>query len=252
MSNGLTLAQVEALIRGALKVGEGQPGDHVEVEKAIGQAIEATKKALEAAEYAEEVYHTTQLVFKNPVPDLIELNESYPTPEVGWTVQTYKDGKRFRFNGEIWDEIDIFGENLQVVNSSMNGLMSSAEHIKLNEIPLEVKDRVLVFCKESYVYPEIIGVLAPFPFQGEILSVKGYCSVPGESLTEIRIERSRDLVEWQDIMKVPMKFEALQHQDNGEATFFKKKVEPGDVFRIHIVKADLKMRHLTIQLTIRT
>nr|WP_154958216.1 hypothetical protein [Paenibacillus xylanexedens] len=252
MSNGLTLAQVEAIIREAVQTGAGQPIDNEQVEEAIRQAVEATRKAMEAAQHAEEAYQTTQLVFKSPVADMGILAEAYPSPEIGWTVQTYKDGRRYRFNGETWEEIDIFGQNLQVVNASTDGLMSKAEHLKLNEIPLEVQDRILVFCKESRVYPEIIGVLAPFPFQGEILSIKGYCAVPGESQTVIRIERSKDLVQWLDITETSLIFEAQQHRDNGEATFHEKKVEPGDIFRVHIVEAGGNLQHLTIQLTIRT
>ncbi|WFR62124.1 hypothetical protein P9222_28340 [Paenibacillus amylolyticus] len=208
--------------------------------------------ALQAAGKAKEAYQTTRLVYQSPVANFEELNMQYPSPETGWTVQTYKDGKRYRYDGKTWVEIDVFGQNLQVVNSDVDGLMSTAEHLKLIEIPLEVKDRVLVFCKESRVYPEVLGILAPFPFDGQILHVKGYCGVPGDAATEIRIERSKDLMDWQDVMGTSLKFEALQHQDDGEATFDMNKVEAGDIFRINIIEAASNIQHLTIQLTIRT
>ncbi|MGN7411884.1 hypothetical protein [Paenibacillus sp. SAF-068] len=253
MSNGITLAHVESLIREAVKhSGPGQPGETGETELAIKRALEAASEALHAAGKAKEAYQTTRLVYQSPVADSEELSTLYPSPEIGWTVQTYKDGKRYRYDGKTWVEIDVFGQNLQVVNSNMDGLMSTAEHLKLNEIPLEVQDRVLVFCKESRVYPEVLGILAPFPFDGEILHVKGYCGVSGDIATEIRIERSKDLVHWQDVMGSSLKFEALQHQDDGEATFEMKKVEAGDIFRINIIEAASNIQHLTIQLTIRT
>ncbi|MEK4525625.1 MULTISPECIES: hypothetical protein [Paenibacillus] len=253
MSNGITLAHVESLIREAVKhSGPGQPGDPGETELAIKRALEAAGEALQAAGKAKEAYQTTRLVYQSPVADFEELSMQYPSPEIGWTVQTYKDGKRYRFDGQTWVEIDVFGQNLQVVNSDMDGLMSTAEHLKLNEIPLEVKDRVIVFCKESRVYPEVLGILAPFPFDGEILHVKGYCGVSGDTATEIRIERSKDLIHWQDVMGSPLKFEAFQHQDDGEATFEVRKVEAGDIFRINIIEAGSNIQHLTIQLTIRT
>lgn len=253
MSNGITLAHVESVIREAMKhSGPGQPGDTGETELAIKRALEAAGEALQAAEKAKEAYQTTQLLYQSPVADLEELSMYYPSPEIGWTVQTYKDGKRYRFDGKTWVEIDVFGQNLQVVNPHVDGLMSIAEHMKLNEIPLEVQDRVIVFCKESHVYPEVLGVVAPFPFDGEIINVKGYCGVPGDTATEIRIERSRDLIHWQDVMQSSLEFEALQHQDNGNAAFETKKVEVGDIFRINIIEAGSNIQHLTIQLTIRT
>lgn len=219
---------------------------------ATDHANQAADEALEAANRAKDAYKTTRLVYKGPVSDLRELRDTYPFPETGWTVQTYKDGKRYRYDGNNWIEIDIFGQNLQVVNPYRDGLMSVAEHLKLNEIPLEVQDRVIVFCKESYVFQEVIGVVAPFPFHGEILDVKGFCGVYGETETEIRIEKSRDLIHWVDIMESPLEFNALAHVDNKKAKFSNKQVSAGDLFRIQIIKAGLDIQHLTIQLTIRT
>lgn len=133
----------------------------------------------------------------------------------------------------------MFGQNLQVVNPYKDGLMSIAEHLKLNEIPLEVQDRVIVFCKESYVFQEVIGVVAPFPFHGEILDVKGFCGVYGETETEIRIEKSRDLIHWVDIMDSPLEFNALAHVDNKKAKFSSKKFRQGICSVFKLLKQDL-------------
>ncbi|PIH59777.1 hypothetical protein [Paenibacillus sp. LK1] len=254
MANGITVAYVEAVIREALDhTGTGQPGGgNGATELAIKRALQAADDALKAAEKAKEAYQTTQLVYKKPVSDWQELHTLYPSPDMGWTVQTYKNGKRYRYDGNTWVEIDVFGQNLQPVNSDQDGLMSAAEHVKLSDIPLEVQDRVIVFCIDSHVFPEIVGTLAPFPFNGEILSVKGYSGVAGDTETEIRIERSSNLVHWDDVMESPLLFEANQQRDNGNATFRVKKVEAGDVFRVNIPKAGINIQHLTIQLTVRT
>lgn len=220
--------------------------------QATDEANDAADQALEAAGRAMNAYKTTRLVYKSPVADFRELRDTYPFPEVGWTVQTYKDGMRYRYDGNNWIEIDVFGQNLQVVNPYRDGLMSVAEHLKLHEIPLEVQDRVVVFCKESYVFQEIIGVVAPFPFQGEILDVRAFCGVSGETETEIVIEKSRDLIHWVDIMETPIHFNALSHTDDKKASFTTKQVAAGDLFRVRIHKAGLDLQHLTIQLTIRT
>lgn len=236
-------------VEGAIQQSIDQTG---QAKRATDHANDAADEALEAANRAKDAYKTTRLVYKSPVADLRELWNTYPFPEIGWTVQTYKDGKRRRYDGNNWIEIDVFGQNLQVVNSYQDGLMSVAEHLKLNEIPLEVQDRVIVFCKDSYLFNEVIGIVAPFPFHGEIVDVKGYCGVSGETETEIKIERSRDLIHWVDIMEHHLEFNVQEHFDNKKAKFASKQVSAGDVFRIQVIKAGLNIQHLTIQLTVRT
>ncbi|UWS61864.1 hypothetical protein N2384_00435 [Bacillus paralicheniformis] len=66
-----------------------------------------------------------------------------PYPHIGWTVQTYKDGNRYRFDGKEWVLIDIFGRSIQPVSEHADGLMTVAEHVKLKSIPLEVKELYL-------------------------------------------------------------------------------------------------------------
>ncbi|CAJ0570728.1 unnamed protein product, partial [Mesorhabditis spiculigera] len=122
-------------VEGAIQQSIDQTG---QAKRATDHANDAADEALEAANRAKDAYKTTRLVYKSPVADLRELWNTYPFPEIGWTVQTYKDGKRRRYDGNNWIEIDVFGQNLQVVNSYQDGLMSVAEHLKLNEIPLEV------------------------------------------------------------------------------------------------------------------
>ncbi|PZT57517.1 hypothetical protein [Paenibacillus silvae] len=219
---------------------------------ATDKANQAADDATIAASRAKDAYDTTRLVFKEPVADMVELRLKYSQPEIGWTAQTYKDGKRYRYDGNNWIEIDIFGSNLQVVNEFKDGLMSVAEHLKLKDMPLELQDRVIVLCKDSYVFQETIGILAPFPFNGELVDVKGFCGVTGETETEIEIERTRNFNTWLNVMSSNLKFNPQSHYDNRTAVIQTKQVQAGDIFRINIKKAGLNLQNLTVHLTIRT
>ncbi|MNW28314.1 hypothetical protein D3C74_51370 [compost metagenome] len=220
--------------------------------QAADNANIAADEANLAASRAKDAYKSTRLVFKEPVEDLLKLVDSYPFPEVGWTVQTYGDGKRYRYDGNRWIEIDIFGSNLQPVNALKDGLMSVAEHLKLKDIPLEVQDRVIVFTKESHVFEEIIKIPHPFPFSGEIIDVKAFCGVAGETDSEIDIEKSRDLQNWTSILKNKIHFKPKQHMDDQSKTIATRQVQAGDAFRMSIIKAGFDFQDLTIHIIIRT
>lgn len=219
---------------------------------ATDRANQAADEAVIATNKANDAYKTTRLVYKEPVQDLVELRSKYPLPEIGWTVQTYKDGKRYRYDGNQWIEIDVFGSNLQPVNEFKDGLMSVAEHLKLKDMPLELQDRVIVLCKDSFVFQEPIGILAPFPFSGELIDVRGYCGQAGETETEIEVERTRNFNTWLNIMSTNLKFNPHSNLDNRTAVIQTKQVLAGDIFRINVKKAGLNLQNLTVHLTIRT
>lgn len=243
--NQIALGKIEDAIR--------QSQEQTELSKlATDKANLAAEDATQSAIKAKEAYNTTRLVYKEPVQDLAELRLKYPLPEIGWTAQTYKDGKRYRFDGKNWIEIDVFGSNLQPVNEFKDGLMSVAEHLKLKDMPLELQDRVIVLCKDSYVFQEPIGILAPFPFNGELVDVKGFCGVAGETETEIEIERTRNFNTWLNVMSSNLKFNPQSHYDNRTAVIQTKQVQAGDIFRINIKKSGLNLQNLTVHLTIRT
>lgn len=227
--------------------------DQTELAKfATDNANTAADDANLAASKAMDAYATTRLVFKPPVEDMYKLVDTYPNPEVGWTVQTYKDGKRYRYNGNQWIEIDIFGSNLQPVNEFKDGLMSVAEHLKLKDIPLEVQDRVVVFCKESDVFAEILNVPAPFPFNGEIVDIRGFCGTHGDTETEIDIEKTRDLKNWTSILDKKIHFKANERFDDQTLAVKTKTVNAGDLFRLNVTKAGVNFQDMTIHLIIRT
>jgi hypothetical protein len=222
-------------------------------EKAIlatDNANRATESAENAAKLAQSAYDTTRLVFKEPVATLQDIPPKYPTPLVGWTIQTYKDGKRYRFDGSRWIEIDIFGSNLQVVNEYKDGLMSIAEHMKLKSFPIELKERVIAFSLPDAVQG-IIENFIVFPFKGEISELSGYCATSGEMVTTLSLERTRDLKNWTEVTDRRLQFEPNQNFDDKKVTFRNLNVEKGDIFRINLNQQGLGINNLTVTLKIK-
>jgi hypothetical protein len=217
---------------------------------ATDNANRATESAENAAKLAQSAYDTTRLVFKEPVATMQEIPTKYPTPLVGWTVQTYKDGKRYRFDGSRWIEIDIFGSNLQIVNEFKDGVMSVAEHLKLKSFPIEIKERVIAFSLPDAVQGAIDNFI-PFPFKGEISELSGYCATSGEMVTTLSLERSRDLKNWTEVTDRRLQFEPNHNFDDKKVTFKSLYVEKGDIFRINLNQQGLGMSNLTISLRIK-
>ncbi|WP_339304631.1 hypothetical protein NST33_18720 [Paenibacillus sp. FSL L8-0435] len=243
--NQIALGKIEDAIR--------QSQEQTELSKlATDKANLAAEDATQSANKAKDAYNTTRLVYKEPVQDLAELRLKYPLPEIGWTAQTYKDGKRYRYDGKNWIEIDVFGSNLQVVNEFKDGLMSVAEHLKLKDMPLELQDRVIVLCKGSYIFQEPIDTLAPFPFSGEIVKVEAVCASSGETETEVTVERTRDFSTWLNVLDRNIKFSPNEKKDDKQVTIKHKQVTAGDIFRANVIKAGLNMQSLTILVTVRT
>ncbi|MBN3522252.1 hypothetical protein [Paenibacillus apiarius] len=218
---------------------------------ASDNANQAADDAKLATEKALHAYNTTTLVFKPPVADMKELLDTYPYPQVGWTVQTYKDGMRYRFDGKSWIPIDMFGQNIQAVSEHADGLMSIAEHVKLKSIPLDVKDRVIVFCLPSYLFQGVQSVIAKFPFQGEIVSVEAICGVPGDSDTEIQIEKTADLVHWSSILSHNLHFKPHQFVDDRTSAVSSSSVNAGDMFRLNVVKQGGNIQNVTVEMVVR-
>ncbi|MGM1044900.1 MAG: hypothetical protein ACQEXX_02000 [Bacillota bacterium] len=243
--NNLLIGKVERLIAETRLVIEKS-------KKSTDNANRAADEADRARDLALDAYDTTRLAFKPAVADMKELHATYPHPEVGWTVQTYKDGKRYRFDGSNWIPIDIFGSNLQPVNEFKDGLMSVAEHLKLKSFPLELNDRVIVFCLPYYIFQGVQEVIVPFPFNGDITSVNAICGVHGETETEISIEKSRNLTTWTNILSKNIHFRALDNFDDKTVAVTTKKVNAGDMFRINVLKQGIGIQSITIQIKITT
>lgn len=217
---------------------------------AADNANQAADNAQNAADDAKDAYQTTRLVFLTTVADMRELRDTYPNPYVGWTVQTYKDGKRYRFDGSNWIEIDIFGQNLQNVNEFRDGLMSVAEHIKLKSFPVEVKERVIVFglvnavqgVQEQYI---------PFPFKGEITEISALCITTGETRTQMSLERSRNMIDWINITSRKLYIEPQQHSDDKGVVISDSQVYAGDKFRLNMNTQGLGIANIAVSIKIK-
>ncbi|MEK4006323.1 hypothetical protein [Paenibacillus sp. FSL H3-0333] len=210
----------------------------------------AAQEADKATILALDAYQTTRLVFKEPVATLSEVRSTYPNPLVGWTVQTYKDGKRYRYDGNQWIEIDVFGSNLQTVNEFKDGLMSVAEHLKLKSYPDSIKDRIITFSLPDAVQG-VIENFIPFPFAGQLIEMNGYCEIAGEMVTEISLERTRNLKNWTEITDRRLRFEPNANVDDKLVAFKSKDVTVGDIFRLNMNTQGLGIYNITINLKIR-
>lgn len=222
-----------------------------ESKKSTDNANRAAEEADRARDKALDAYETTRLVFKPPVADMKELYAIYPYPSVGWTVQTYKDGVRYRFDGSDWIPIDIFGENIQPVNEFRDGLMTVAEHLKLKSFPVDLKDRIIVFCLPSYIFQGVQEIIVPFDFDGEIVSIKAICKTHGDTETEIGIEKSRNIIDWTSILHSNLYFRALSNFDDKSVSVSSPKVTKGDMFRVNVLKSGVNIQGITIEIKIK-
>lgn len=242
--NNALIGRVEDLIKETRLIIDESKKATDNANKAADDANQATAKALSA-------YQTTRLAYKPVVADMKELNTTYPYPEVGWTVQTYKDGVRYRYDGSHWIPIDIFGSNLQPVNEYKDGLMSVADYLKLKSFPVELKDRVMVMCLPSYIFQGIQELIIPFPFKGQITNVEAICKVYGDTETEISIEKSRNLRDWSNILSKNIHFKALEYFDDKTVSVLTKQVNAGDMFRVNVVKQGVNIQSVTIQISVK-
>lgn len=219
---------------------------------AADNANRAASEADMARDQANDAFKTTRLVYKDPVADMKELNQKYPYPVVGWTVQTYKDGKRYRYNGSDWVLIDIFGSNLQVVNDSRDGLMSVSDFQKLKSFPVSIKNRVLGIPLSSYLFQGVQNMIIPFPFDGEIIAVRAICGVSGDTETEIAIEKTSNLRNWDNVLGKNIHFKPLSYYDDQTATIAIPKVNANEIFRLNVVKQGANIQNVTVEILIRT
>lgn len=223
-----------------------------ESQKSTDNANRAADEADRARDLALDAYKTTKLAFKTAVADMKELYATYPHPEVGWTVQTYKDGKRYRYDGNDWVLIDIFGENIQPVSEYKDGLMSVAEHLKLKSFPSTLNERVIVIYLDGVLEFGVQQQIIPFLYDGELVSVNAVCKVSGDTETFINIEKSRNFMDWTGILDKKLHFKALEYADDKTATFKTKTVNKGDMFRVNVEDLGINVQSMSVYLVIRT
>ena len=73
------------------------------------------------------------MIWQPPVNEIADLATTYPNPENGWTVIVQNENSFYRYNGTTWVNFGTMQFN-SLVTSSENGLMSSADKIKLDKI----------------------------------------------------------------------------------------------------------------------
>ncbi|WP_068620008.1 hypothetical protein [Paenibacillus tuaregi] len=219
---------------------------------AADNANRAASEADQARDLANDAYKTTRLVYKEAVADQKELHDKYPYPKVGWTVQTYKDGKRYRYDGSSWVLIDIFGSNLQPANEYRDGLMSSGDFSKLKSFPVSIKNRVVGIPLSSYLFQGVQELLIPFPFDGEVIAVRAICGEGGETDTEIAIEKTDNLATWTNILSKNIRFKALSHYDDQSAAVGITKVNANEIFRLNVIKQGINIQNVTVEILIHT
>ena len=73
------------------------------------------------------------MIWQPPVNEIADLATTYPNPENGWTVIVQNENSFYRYNGTTWVNFGTMQFN-SLATSSENGLMSSADKIKLDKI----------------------------------------------------------------------------------------------------------------------
>jgi hypothetical protein len=212
--------------------------------KTIVETELAKNKALNA-------YETTRLVFKPYVNKFSDIAVQYPNPEIGWTVQVYETGIRYRYDGIDWIPIDLFGGAVPLASETLDGLMSKDDYKKLKSLPVELKDRVLVFVLPSYLSNGIQGVIARFPFNGTIVSVKAFCGTTGLTDTFINVEKSIDLQTWTSVLASDLTIPAGSYFDNNSHSISNTTVQQGEFFRINVLQSGDGIKDVTVEVIIK-
>lgn len=222
-----------------------------EIEFVIDNANRIIVETELAKNQALDAYETTRLVFKPYVNKFSDIIVQYPNPEIGWTVQVYETGIRYRYDGIDWIPIDLFGGVIPLANEYIDGLMSKDDYKKLKSFPVELKDRVLVFVLPSYLSNGIQGVLARFPFNGTIVGVRAFCGTTGLTDTLINIESSTDLQTWTSVLSNVLTIQAGNYFDNGSYTISNTTVQQGEFFRINVLQNGDGIKDVTIEIIIK-
>lgn len=225
----------------------------VDSERTTNDAKDATERAIVATDKALDAYQTTRLVFLPYVNKYDDIAVEYPNPDVGWTVQVYDTGIRYRWDGIDWVPIDLFGGGIPLADETIDGLLSKEDYKRLRIIDEETySKRALVFVVPSYPLQGVQTIVARFPFDGKIIGVKALCGIKGDSDTEIAIEKSRDMVDWNSIMLTNLFFKAGSFFDDGTASVFDSVVNEGDLFRINVIQQGVGIQNVTLEIIIAT
>ncbi|MGG0667638.1 hypothetical protein ABE073_03825 [Lederbergia citrisecunda] len=202
--------------------------------EASDRATQAAQQATNAVELVNDAYKTTVLIYMPFVQKEKDIETTYPNPMVGWTVQVFETGVRYRWNGQDWVPIDAFGGNIPKASDVIDGLMSKEDYVKLKEITDHVDTRVIVFFIPQQVLSGVQEPHFPFPFNGEIIDVSASVSKKGSSNTAIRIEKSTDYTSWQNILNSPLLIQGGEFFDADNHAIADTSVKEGDIFRLYV------------------
>jgi len=202
--------------------------------EASDRAVIAAQKANTATELVQDAYKTTVLTYQPFVMTEEDVRTTYPYPLVGWTVQVFDTGVRYRFNGQDWIPIDAFGGNIPLASKVIDGLLSKELFTKLDAITNNVDTRAIVFVIPEEVLSGIQNPHVAFPFDGEIEDIKAFVSIGGSSPTSIRVEKSNNMVDWRAITSVPVQINTNEYFDNMSHVISDKSVLAGDIFRLYV------------------
>jgi len=227
-----------------------------ESKKATDNANQAVDKANQALSMAEYASKTTLLIFRPYASSYYDMITKNPSPQVGWTVQVYDTGIRYRYDGSKWMPIDLFGGNIVIANDNLNGLMSKEDYKKLQALNdkvnmSKVEEKVLVFCAR-YLDIGINSLVLKFPYKGEIISIKAIASQIGTVITELDIEKSIDFNTWVSVLDNSyLTFDANSHADNGKHKILINDVAQNTLFRIRAKSLAETLEGISIEIKIR-
>lgn len=242
------VSNLDNIIQEALDRIDEMLEHHVEMEKLKNKLLEAIvdnninadnlriiiEQALIAIDLVEDAYKTTKLIFKPYVNTYSEIKDDYPFPRVGWTVQVYDTGIRYRWDGAEWTPIDILGGNIPPANENVDGLFTKENFVKLEGITDKVDTRVIVFILPQEVLSGVQDPHIVFPFDGEIIHINASLSGSGSADTAIRLEKSVDYDEWFNLTPDPIRILAGEHFDDESYTISDTVVNAGDIFRLYV------------------
>lgn len=213
--------------------------------------LQTNDKALQHIELIKDAYATTVLIYKPFVQTYNDILTTYPLPQVGWTVQVYDTGIRYRWDGMNWTPIDLFGGNIPNATTNNDGLMSKESFTKLDAISEKTNYRTIVFICTQDIMQGVQDPHVVFPHDGEIVEIKAFVSTTGLNKTEIDVEVSNDFQQWISIIDNPIVIESQEFKDNGQHNIITNRVNENDVFRLNVSTPDADALNLTVNIKIK-
>ena len=213
--------------------------------------LETNDIALQHIELIKDAYETTVLIYQPYVQTQADIAKQYPNPLVGWTVQVYDTGIRYRWNGKDWTPIDALGGNIPVATDKNNGLMSKEHFIKMEDISVETDYRTIVFICPQEILQGVQDPHIVFPHNGEILDIKAFVSMKGLVETLVDVEVSKNFVSWSSIIDKPVSIDVGSFQDNRSHKLTTTKVMENDVFRLNVPSFNADTYNLTVNIKIK-